>query len=193
MLNPYMLHITPLYAGNMDEALAQLSTIIKLDEETREDVLARSRKGPSFRPILIRDSLTQRELSRLAIRSAYLPGVTFEKSLRRIYPQGAFTGHVTGYVSPVTSREIEDNRALGELPDLATGKIGIEYAWSLSCAVFRGVSALKSMPEGARSACSVTMSLKQERTSGLRWILACNSMSQRYCAEVSRSRRYGNT
>ena len=124
----YMLHITPLYAGNVDEALAQLSTIIKLDEETRADVLARSRKGPSFRPILIRDSLTQRELSRLAIRSAYLPGVTFEKSLRRIYPQGALTGHVTGYVSPVTSREIEDNRALGELPDLATGKIGIEYA-----------------------------------------------------------------
>ena len=81
-------------------------------------------RAPSFRPILIRDSLTQRELS-LAIRSAYLPGVTFEKSLRRIYPQGALTGHVTGYVSPVTSREIEeDNRALGELPDLATGKIG---------------------------------------------------------------------
>ena len=124
----YMLHITPLYAGDMDQALAQLSTIIKLDDETRVDVLARSRKGPSFRPILIRDSLTQRELSRLAIRSAYLPGVTFEKSLRRIYPQGALTGHVTGYVSPVTSREIEDNRALGELPDLATGKIGIEYA-----------------------------------------------------------------
>ena len=124
----YMLHITPLYAGDVNAALAQLSTIIKLDDETREEVLARSRKGPSFRPILIRDSLTQRELSRLAIRSAYLPGVTFEKSLRRIYPQGALTGHVTGYVSPVTSREIEDNRALGELPDLATGKIGIEYA-----------------------------------------------------------------
>ena len=124
----YMLHITPLYAGDVNEALSHLSTIIKLDDETRADVLARSRKGPSFRPILIRDSLTQRELSRLAIRSAYLPGVTFEKSLRRIYPQGALTGHVTGYVSPVTSREIEDNRALGELPDLATGKIGIEYA-----------------------------------------------------------------
>ena len=124
----YLLHITPLYAGDVEQALAQLASLIKLDEELVTEVLEKARKGPSFRPILIRESLTQRELSRLAIRSAYLPGVTFEKSLRRIYPQGALTGHVTGYVSPLTSREIEDNRALRELPDLATGKIGVEYA-----------------------------------------------------------------
>ena len=31
-------------------------------------------------------------------------------------------------MSPLTSREIEENSSLGDLPDLATGKIGIEYA-----------------------------------------------------------------
>jgi len=124
----YLLHITPLYAGDIDRALAQLASLIKLEEEVIETVREKARNGPSFRPILIRESLTQRELSRLAIRSAYLPGVTFEKSLRRIYPQGALTGHVTGYVSPLTSREIEDNRELRKLPDLATGKIGVEFA-----------------------------------------------------------------
>ena len=64
----------------------------------------------------------------MAIRSAYLPGVTFEKLLRRIYPQGALTGHVTGYVSPLTSRELDLNPALQQLPNLATGKIGVENA-----------------------------------------------------------------
>ena len=124
----YLLHITPLYAGDVDKALAQLASLIDLNEDVIAQVIEKARKGPSFRPILIRESLTQRELSRLAIRSAYLPGVTFEKSLRRIYPQGALTGHVTGYVSPLTSRENEQDRSLGELPDLATGKIGVEYA-----------------------------------------------------------------
>ena len=99
----YLLHITPLYAGDVDKALAQLASLIDLNEDVIAQVIEKARKGPSFRPILIRESLTQRELSRLAIRSAYLPGVTFEKSLRRIYPQGALTGHVTGYVSPLTS------------------------------------------------------------------------------------------
>ena len=124
----YLLHITPLYAGDVDRALAQLGQLVDLTEDDVARVRETARKEPSFRPILIRESLTQRELARLAVRSAYLPGVTFEKTLRRIYPQGALTGHVTGYVSPITSREVEENRSLRDLPNLATGKIGIEYA-----------------------------------------------------------------
>ena len=124
----YRLQITPLYAGNLKVALAQLGTIVELSDEVIAEVLQKASEQPSFRPILIRESLTQRELARLAIRSAYLPGVGFEKSLRRIYPQGALTAHVTGYVSPVTKGEIEEDRSLADLPDLATGKIGIEYA-----------------------------------------------------------------
>ena len=124
----YLLHITPLYAGDLDRALAQLAQLVDLAEDDLARVREAARKGPSFRPILIRESLTQRELARLAVRSAYLPGVTFEKTLRRIYPQGALTGHVTGYVSPITSREVEEDRTLGDLPNLATGKIGVEYA-----------------------------------------------------------------
>ncbi|MEC7211580.1 MAG: penicillin-binding transpeptidase domain-containing protein [Pseudomonadota bacterium] len=124
----YLLQITPLYAGDLDRALAQLGQLVDLTEDDLARVHETARKGPSFRPILIRESLTQRELARLAVRSAYLPGVTFEKTLRRIYPQGALTGHVTGYVSPITSREVEENRSLRELPNLATGKIGVEFA-----------------------------------------------------------------
>ena len=124
----YLLHITPLYAGDLDRALAQLGQLVDLTEDDVARVRETARKEPSFRPIMIRESLTQRELARLAVRSAYLPGVSFEKTLRRIYPQGALTGHVTGYVSPITSREVEENRSLRDLPNLATGKIGIEYA-----------------------------------------------------------------
>ena len=113
----YRLQITPLYAGNLKVALAQLGTIVELSDEVIAEVLQKASEQPSFRPILIRESLTQRELARLAIRSAYLPGVGFEKSLRRIYPQGALTAHVTGYVSPVTKGGIEEDRSLADLPD----------------------------------------------------------------------------
>ena len=61
------------------------------------------------------------------MRSALLPGVSFGKSLRRIYPQGALTCHITGYVSPVTQREIEKDKSLEILPTLSTGKTGVEY------------------------------------------------------------------
>ena len=123
----YRLNITPLYAGDLEKALAQLASLVEIPDESADLVRKTAKNQPSFRPILVRESLTQRELARLAVRSAYLPGVSFERTLRRIYPQGALTGHVTGYVSPITRREVEENKSLGELPDLATGKIGVEY------------------------------------------------------------------
>ena len=118
--------MTPLHAKDLPQVLDDLSTIIELKPREREEVIAAPVKNPSFRPIVVRGNLTQRELARLAVRSAYLPGVTFEKVLRRIYPQGALTGHVTGYVSPLTSRELDLNPALQQLPDLAIGKIGVD-------------------------------------------------------------------
>lgn len=124
----YQLQITPLYAKDLPKVLAHLAEIIELPGSAQQEALEAAKKNPSFRPISIRGDLTQRELARLAVRSAYLPGVTFKKSLRRIYPQGALTGHVTGYVSPLTQREIDDDRSLRALPDLATGKIGVEFA-----------------------------------------------------------------
>ncbi len=124
----YQLRVTPLHAKDLPQVLEDLSTIIELRPKQRQKVIAAAAKNPSFRPIVVRGDLTQRELARLAIRSAYLPGVTFEKLLRRIYPQGALTGHVTGYVSPLTSRELDLDPALQQLPNLATGKIGIENA-----------------------------------------------------------------
>ena len=105
---------------------------LELKKKKREflhfDIIAAAKKGPSFRDIVIREDLSQRELARLAVRSPFLIGVSFGKSLRRIYPQGSLTSHITGYVSPVTSKEVDENPALGKTPHLGTGKVGVEYS-----------------------------------------------------------------
>ena len=123
----FELRVTPLYARNLQNTLNLLASIIELSETRKEYVMATAKTSPSFREITVRDDLSQRELARLAVRSALLPGVSFGKSLRRIYPQGALTCHITGYVSPVTQREIENDKTLEILPTLGTGKTGVEY------------------------------------------------------------------
>lgn len=123
----FELRVTPLYAENLEKTLALLATVIDLPAARQEAVLDIAKTLPSFREITIRDDLSQRELARLAVRSALLPGVSFGKSLRRIYPQGALTGHVTGYVSPITQREIDQDNSLEILPNIGTGKTGVEY------------------------------------------------------------------
>ena len=124
----FQLYITPLYVDDLQQTLASLAQIVELTQKQIDDVFVAAHKGPSFRDIIVRDDLSQRELARLAVRSPLFGGVSFGKSLRRIYPQGALACHITGYVSPVTAREIERNQALEKTPYLGTGKIGVEFA-----------------------------------------------------------------
>jgi penicillin-binding protein 2 len=100
--------------------------IIGLSQEEIKDIIDIAKNQPDFLEISIKSDLTQRELSHLAIRSAILEGVLFQKNFNRIYPQGKLLSHVTGYVSGITANEIEQNRNLRRLVGLKTGKAGLE-------------------------------------------------------------------
>ena len=122
----FLLYITPLYISDMRQTLRGLAKIIDLSEDQQRDVIAAANEGPSFRKFIVRNDLSQRELARLAVRSPLLKGVSFGKSLRRIYPQGSLTCHITGYVSPITASEMDSNPELEKTPYLGTGKVGVE-------------------------------------------------------------------
>ena len=62
----------------------------------------------------------------MAVLSPVLEGASFQKSYKRIYPQGWMTAHVTGYVSPVNKRDIEGQPDLRYLPETRIGRTGIE-------------------------------------------------------------------
>ena len=66
---PFELRITPLYADNLQETLKLLATIVDLPELRQAYVLDMAKTLPSFREIMVRDDLSQRELARLAVRS----------------------------------------------------------------------------------------------------------------------------
>ena len=124
----YSLSVTPSNTKNLTQLLSQLARIIDLDDEDITDIVKVAQSQPRFIPITIKSDLTQRDLSQLAVRSSLLSGTSFSKRYRRIYPQAHLTGHITGYVSPVTPKELEEEPQWGRLPDIRTGKVGVEYA-----------------------------------------------------------------
>ena len=124
----YSLSVTPANTQNLPILLNQLSTIIDLKKEDIAEIIDTANNQPRFIPITIKRDLTQRDLSRIAVRSPLLNGVSFSKRYRRIYPQAHLIGHITGYVSPVTPKEYEEDPRWGRLPDIRTGKVGVEYA-----------------------------------------------------------------
>ena len=65
----FELYITPLYVEDLQQTLAALGQSIELTDRDIKAVLLAAQKGPSFRDIIVRDDLSQRELARLAVRS----------------------------------------------------------------------------------------------------------------------------
>jgi len=122
----FELVVIPARVKNLEKLLANIDRIIGLSDEAASEIIDTASKQPNFLEISIKSDLTQRELSKLAIRSAILEGVLFQKNFNRIYPQGKLLSHVTGYVSGVTAQEVEKNQTLRRLVGLKTGKSGLE-------------------------------------------------------------------
>ena len=122
----FELVVIPARTKNLELLLIEIDNIVGLSKEEIKDILVTAKNQPDFIEISIKSDLTQRELSHLAIRSAVLEGVLFQKNFNRIYPQGKLLSHVTGYVSGITAREVEKDRKLQRLVGLKTGKSGLE-------------------------------------------------------------------
>ncbi len=75
--------------------------------------------------ILITKNLSQKEMSKLAVRSVEFPEISFSMTKKRVYPQGIIAGHITGYTGPYSKKEsqikIKPNSSW-----LDVGKTGLE-------------------------------------------------------------------
>lgn len=116
-------------AGDVDEVLAKLLTIVDIPEDTiakaKEEIARRS----PFVPVTIADRLSWEDMAKININAPALPGITAEVGLSRLYPWGAELGHVTGYVGPVSDYDlskIDDQDPLLQIPKFQIGKTGVE-------------------------------------------------------------------
>ncbi len=116
-------------AGDVDAALARLSHVVPLDsatlERAREEVLRR----PAFVPVTIAERVSWEDITRVSANAPALPGIFAEVGLSRLYPQGADTAHIVGYVGPVSDYDLsllENPDPLLQIPRFQIGKTGVE-------------------------------------------------------------------
>jgi penicillin-binding protein 2 len=124
----YALNIVPSYTTDLHQSLRALSELIQLDDIRIDELMEKAEKQPSYLPLIIRDDLTQREVARVVVRGPELPGVSFDRIEKRIYPQGLLTGHLTGYVGRVSEDDIASGRVLPDMVNMHNGKSGVERA-----------------------------------------------------------------
>ena len=175
----YRIMIDGTEAGDVDQVIARLSEIIRLDPE----VVDRARKElhrSRIHPVTIAERVSWDELSRVAVNAPALPGVQPEVGLSRRYPRGEDYAHLVGYVGPVSDRDLESIRAPDQLlliPRFQIGKIGIE---KLREDILRGNAGTRRVEQNAAGR-ELRELDRQEGQAGKNIQLTTDNALQRYC------------
>ena len=116
-------------AGDVEQVISQLSSLVDLDEVTLNRARAEMKRSAPFLPVTLADHISWEEMSRIAVNAPSLPGITPEVGLSRQYPIRGDFAHVVGYVGPVSDYDlskIEDPDPLLRIPRFQIGKVGVE-------------------------------------------------------------------
>jgi penicillin-binding protein 2 len=125
----YRVRIVREQAGDLRVMLERLADILALDPQRIEEVTARAAALPPFLPLVVREDLTWKEVSLIAVNTPDLPGLVLDAGLVREYPEGEVLAHVLGYVGPASEAEqAADPDPLLRMPEFRIGKSGIEQA-----------------------------------------------------------------
>ena len=125
----YRVVITREDAGDVAMVLHRLSSLIPLSAADIERTVKESDRTSPFVSIIVADRLSWDDLSKIALNSPTLPGVSPEVGLSRAYPTKQDFAHVVGYVGPVSEKDLEgvaDPDPVLQIPKFQIGKIGVE-------------------------------------------------------------------
>ncbi len=108
--------------------IAQLGTILELDEATIADINQRIEESPGFQPVEVASGLDYEQFAAVSVRLPDMNGVVPQRGFSRFYPTGPSVGHLIGYVGPANSEEYEeqDRNPLLVTPGYKIGKDGLE-------------------------------------------------------------------
>jgi len=109
-----------------DRTLAEVGRLLKISPEDLKTRIAKYESLPLFHPIVVKDNLDLKDVSRIESRRLELPELIVETDPRRYYAFGSLAAHVIGYMQELTASELKSDaypeRSLGDM----VGRTGVE-------------------------------------------------------------------
>ncbi len=167
-------------AGDVRAALDRLASVVPLDADTIERTVEEAERRSPLLPVTVLERVTWDIISRVQLNAPALPGITAGVGLSRIYPMGAVTAHVVGYVGPVSDydlSQIEDPEPVLEIPKFQIGKTGVESKMEDD---LRGSAGTLQVEVNARGRVMRELD-RQEGIPGADLQLGLDADLQRYC------------
>ena len=112
---------------DIDSTIRMLSEVARLDEKDVRDVVARNRREPTYRPIVVVDDASLAQVAAVLARKLDLPGVQVDQVPTRQYPAESFAAHLFGYVSEANEAQVESE---GLHSGAIVGQAGVEKVYN---------------------------------------------------------------
>jgi penicillin-binding protein 2 len=136
-------------AGDVEEVITRLASLIDLTPEQVENALAKPKRSERFLPVTIAEDVSWEAVSAVSVNAPALPGIFPEVGSTRVYPRGSDFAHVVGRVGSVSQKDLdalEDPDAVLRIPRFQIGKINVEAREE---ALLRGVAGTKQVEVNA--------------------------------------------
>jgi len=135
----FVLSIVKEEVVNKDELIKEIANVLKKNpKEIKEVYEAKERVTPKFYPIILYENLKREEVVKIEALKWKLKGVKIDYKSERSYPYNDFCSHLIGYVSQVSSKDIE--RLKNRIFSTKIGKAGIENVFEDYLKGFDGVT-----------------------------------------------------
>ena len=126
--------------SDREESYQKVSKLLHIDIQDIRERIQRYRSFQLFRPIVIKDNLSQTEVARIESRKAEFPELILQTEPKRFYPYQTLAAHVLGYLQEISPRELKleeyKNCEIGDL----IGRKGIERQYEDKLSGQKGVA-----------------------------------------------------
>jgi penicillin-binding protein 2 len=128
--NTYNIALVREQTRNIDETLHALAFATGVDEALLRDTVARRRREPSYRPIVLSENASMEQVIAVRARQWELPGIIYQEVPARKYPASEMAAHLFGYVGEVTEAQLQRADFGGVESGTLVGQAGIEQAYN---------------------------------------------------------------
>ena len=113
---------------NVEKVINKILNVIEIDQKDLKKFYdeIKNKKNNFTKEILITKNLSQKDVSKLAVRSVEFPEISFLMTKKRVYPQGIIAGHITGYTGPYSDTDNKIKKVKPSIAWLDVGKTGLE-------------------------------------------------------------------
>ena len=101
----YSLDVIPEKIKDMPATLDELTQLINLTTDERESFLEALKFHRRFKPLTLKNRLTEEEVAVFSVNQHRFPGISVEAGLKRHYPYEGLLTHVLGYVGKINTKD----------------------------------------------------------------------------------------